>query len=420
MSRQCLSTRRDRAIFSPSVVHTGWRRGNLGQIGLAGRDATARGGGPNVDHENFTARQLLHLGLLAAVRRLHAQQAAEQIVTDFNFRKDGRQLSLQAQHLSHQPIGAGQGRVDAGADANQAAGHGELQVVLLGVQTADATVNGGADNLAAATATLLAVALRIGGRRRGGRRIGQLVDNPGAHFNFIAHPQDALQNGSPRHAALEGRHILSGPIDIKGANDNEPGPGGKVPDRQRNFAHQIFADAVHIVFEDRRDGENGGGVGDGAGDEFSNLLLLGRGGVGLDEIDLVLENENVLEAHDFHRGQVFAGLGLGAGFVAGDEENGGVHDGGAVQHGGHENVVARAVDEGDVAAEFVAATAFDEFVGMGTAAASEEWTSGSGGGVNARALIYFGIGVTQFDGNVSFEFGFEADRLHARKRFDNG
>ena len=36
-----------------------------------------------------------------------------------------------------------------------------------------------------------------------------------------------------------------------------------------------------------------------------------------DEVDLVLQNEDVLQLHDFNRGQVFGGLRLGARFVAG-------------------------------------------------------------------------------------------------------
>jgi hypothetical protein len=42
-------------------------------------------------------------------------------------------------------------------------------------------------------------------------------------------------------------------------------------------------------------------------------------------------------------------LWLGAGLVAGNQQHGGIHDGRTVEHGGHENVVARAIDEGDVA-----------------------------------------------------------------------
>lgn len=58
----------------------------------------------------------------------------------------------------------------------------------------------------------------------------------------------------------------------------------------------------------------------------------------------------MLELHDLDGGEVLRGLGLGAGFVGGDEEESGVHDGGTVEHGRHENVVPGAIDEGDVPA----------------------------------------------------------------------
>ena len=47
------------------------------------------------------------------------------------------------------------------------------------------------------------------------------------------------------------------------------------------------------------------------------------------EIDLVLEDDDVVELHDLDGGEMFRGLRLRAVFVAGDEEKGCVHDGGA-------------------------------------------------------------------------------------------
>lgn len=56
----------------------------------------------------------------------------------------------------------------------------------------------------------------------------------------------------------------------------------------------------------------------------------------------------MLEAHDFDGGEMLARLWLRAGFVAGDEQEGSVHDGGTVQHGRHENVVTWAIHKGHV------------------------------------------------------------------------
>ena len=49
--------------------------------------------------------------------------------------------------------------------------------------------------------------------------------------------------------------------------------------------------------------------------------------------------------HDLNGGQVLRGLRLRARLVGGDQQQRGVHDRRAVQHRGHQNVVARAVDE---------------------------------------------------------------------------
>ena len=57
------------------------------------------------------------------------------------------------------------------------------------------------------------------------------------------------------------------------------------------------------------------------------------------QVYLVLQDENMLQLHNFYGRQVLGGLRLGTALVAGNEEQGGVHDGGPVQHGGHENVV---------------------------------------------------------------------------------
>jgi len=65
----------------------------------------------------------------------------------------------------------------------------------------------------------------------------------------------------------------------------------------------------------------------------------------------------MLELHDLHGRQVFRRLRLRARLVRGNEEKRGVHDRGAVQHGGHENVMPGTVDERDVADELHPVTA---------------------------------------------------------------
>lgn len=58
------------------------------------------------------------------------------------------------------------------------------------------------------------------------------------------------------------------------------------------------------------------------------------------QVDLVLEDDDVLQAHDFHSSEMLRSLGLGAGLVGSDEQQGAVHNSSPVQHRCHENVVA--------------------------------------------------------------------------------
>ena len=83
-------------------------------------------------------------------------------------------------------------------------------------------------------------------------------------------------------------------------------------------------------------------------DELGNSLLLLQSFGFPDEIDLVLQDQDIPQLHDFNGGQMFRRLGLGTRFVSGYEQKSGVHDGGTRQHGSHENVVSGTVDEGDV------------------------------------------------------------------------
>ena len=71
----------------------------------------------------------------------------------------------------------------------------------------------------------------------------------------------------------------------------------------------------------------------------------------LDQVDLVLEDDNVLELHDLDGGQVFACLRLRACLIAGNEEEGGIHDRCTVKHRGHQNIVTWAINERDMANE---------------------------------------------------------------------
>ena len=116
----------------------------------------------------------------------------------------------------------------------------------------------------------------------------------------------------------------------RGGGGDGGGGGGTVRDTQTRH----LAPTPNLTFYKRRD----------AFLMFEGLRLF-------DQVDLILKNDEVLEFHDLHGGQVLRCLGLWTRFVRGDEEERSIHDRRAVQHGGHENVVPRAVDERDVTDE---------------------------------------------------------------------
>ncbi len=151
-------------------------------------------------------------------------------------------------------------------------------------------------------------------------------------------------------------------------------------------------------------------------DEGEDLLVLVKRGGLLDEIDLVLEDDDVLELHDLDGSQVLRGLRLRAGLIAGDEEESGVHDGGTVQHGGHEDVVAGAVDEGDVPhkahhALAVGVVALEHVLLVAAVRAVAA-------GLLSEPLVGFvdlGVGIAQLDGDVSHQLVLETHSLRPIK-----
>ena len=58
-----------------------------------------------------------------------------------------------------------------------------------------------------------------------------------------------------------------------------------------------------------------------------------------DEINLVLEDDDVLQAHDLHGSQMLRGLRLRAGLIGSNQQKSSIHDCCTIQHGSHENVM---------------------------------------------------------------------------------
>ena len=116
----------------------------------------------------------------------------------------------------------------------------------------------------------------------------------------------------------------------------------------------------------------------------------------LDQVDLVLQDDDVLELHDLDSGQVLRGLWLRARLVSSDQQQGGVHDRGTVQHRSHENVVSRTVNKGDMADELHTGVAAGALAGrivllVGTVGPIAPWSRA--GLVFALVNLYVGVRV---------------------------
>lgn len=82
--------------------------------------------------------------------------------------------------------------------------------------------------------------------------------------------------------------------------------------------HNILTNDINIILQNRANRDDGGFAGDGSGDEFFDLLVLGFSGVFFYEVYFVLEDYDIFEAHYFDGGEVLGGLGLGAGLGGGE------------------------------------------------------------------------------------------------------
>lgn len=144
--------------------------------------------------------------------------------------------------------------------------------------------------------------------------------------------------------------------------------------------------------------------------------MLLDGSVLLNKIDLVLKDDNVLELHDLHGSKVLRSLRLRAALVTCNQQECCIHYSSTVEHGSHENIVAGAVNKGDVATELPGSLLILEDV-SGVGAAGSEGTGF--GAVRRDTLVNLGIGISELDGNVTLKLVLEADSLDARERLDN-
>jgi hypothetical protein len=282
------------------------------------------------------------------------------------------------------------------------------------------------------------------GKRGEGRKRESVELDKGRKESHETHLENTLQQRTTSNTTLQLLHLRSRLVNVERTDNNQLRGRREIANRDRNLVNDVLDERVNVVPQLRRDGNDRSAVGYGALDELGDLLVVFVGLVLTNEVDFVLEDEDVLELHDLDRGQVLGGLGLRAGLVGGDEEEGGVHDGGTVEHRRHENVVTGAVDEGDVTvqkddvqASVSSLLERTEEKGMKDAdnAPKKLHRSSTSRNLTRRvvllitavtpetprplarlvlALVDLGVGVTELDGDVTLEFVLETDGVNSR------
>jgi hypothetical protein len=393
------------------------RAGKLesGGIGLDGDNLGTSGGGTNVDHEDFVLCELGDLGLLA-VGSLDTEQTAEEEVVDLDFGVDGGELATETKDETDQTIGTTEGGVNTSTNTDETTRDGELQIVVLGEEGDNSGEDGLALNL-----TLLV-----------------LADNTRSDLNLVTELQYTVQDTTTSNSTLQVLNLGTRLVDIKRSDNNHVRSGGEVSWGNGDLGDEVLVDGVNVELQLGTDGNDRAAVGDGTTDELEDRLVMLTSGLLTHKIDLVLENDDVVKLHDLNGGQMLRGLGLRAGFVSGDEEKGGVHDGGARQHGAHENVVTGAIDEArglSDAATVSSMCGYSRDVSKQTvctgASISLTWrvdllvtlVTPVASGARALfvvALVDLCVCVTELDGNVSLQLVLETDSLDTRDGLDNG
>lgn len=294
----------------------------LRSVVLVSRNLGTGGCGTNVDHDDFVLGKLRNLGLLA-IGCANTEETAEEVEVDFDFAVDLGKTAFQAQDVADEAIGSAESGIDAGADTNQTTGDGILEIVGLRVQGDDATEDGLA----------LKCALVV------------TSDNTGSDLDLVTQLQHTVENTATGDTTLKLVNLGTRLVDVKRSNDNHVRIQREVSWGNGDGIDNGIEDGINVELELSRDGNDGRLASYGTPDELEDRLVVLLSSLLPHEINLVLENDDLVQLHNFDSCQVLRGLGLRARFVSGDKEKGGVHDGCTRQHGTHQNIVTRAVDE---------------------------------------------------------------------------
>src|SRR5436853_636884 len=160
--------------------------------------------------------------------------------------------------------------------------------------------------------------------------------------------QDQAAAHDPADDLLRGN---AGLVHVEGPGDVHPrGPRLVVGFRRDDFLNHHQEDVqVDVVM--RAHGDDRRAFRDGALDEREDLLVVLLRLRRVDDVDLVLHDDDLVDADDAEGHQMLLRLRLRAILVRRDDEQGAVHDRGPAQHRGHERLMPWRVDEGNDALE---------------------------------------------------------------------
>ena len=148
--------------------------------------------------------------------------------------------------MADETVGTAESGVDAGAYADEAAGDGEAEIVVLCEQADNTREDGTADCLA----------------------FGVFLDDAGSDLDLVAEFENAGQDGAAGDATFEVLDLGAGFVDVEGADDDHMWSSLEVADGDGDFGDEGFVDGVDVVFQLGGDGDDGAAVGDGAFDEL--------------------------------------------------------------------------------------------------------------------------------------------------------
>lgn len=220
-------------------------------------------------------------------------------------------------------------RIDLSADSDQTAWDGIHELVVVSHESDDHRLNLSPGRLTSATT---------------------LRDLTGTNGNLVTNLQATLQDSAAGHTTLERLSVLTWLVHIERANDNHVGRDSELARWDRN-ATDVINDDVNIIAKnsgDRHDRDRH--ARDTRQRLLDLLLLLGYGDLILDhQINLVLQHDNVLKAHNVDSNQMLTSLGLRVGLVTSHKKESSVHNSCTCQHSCHEGIVTWAIDEGHMA-----------------------------------------------------------------------